>query len=334
MPLSATLSRARASARSEMSVATTRSANRDACMAWMPHPVPRSSTVRACRREHQPRQRHRRAADAEHVLLAERVPERDLAEVGHDPPVPLAERVGERVRPQVEQRANGCRSAPSRRATSRRRPAPLAAGRADSPSSSPSTPSVGSACAASGSGTPSPSTKSSASVARSADAPCAARLASSTRRAGTRSPRCSAAAASEPQSASSVPTVKSAASRSSRRRRTASAGNVSVGAGSVSVLTATIQPHASREDPGCSPPRALSGPVNRLSAASNGWRTSTATSRRTDRSAGQVVDRDAAPVPPRAPRVRRARPSARPRRPLQVDGAAARAGSRGCGPRP
>ena len=47
MPFSSTFRRARRSARSEMSVATIRSAKRDACIAWIPHPVPRSSTVRA-----------------------------------------------------------------------------------------------------------------------------------------------------------------------------------------------------------------------------------------------------------------------------------------------
>ena len=39
------------------------------------------------RRQHQPGERHRRAADAEHVLLAERAADRELAEVREDPPL-------------------------------------------------------------------------------------------------------------------------------------------------------------------------------------------------------------------------------------------------------
>jgi hypothetical protein len=53
-------------------------------------------------RDHQPREGHRRTADAEHVLLAERVAQRELAEVGEDPPPTFAERIGEFVRSQIE----------------------------------------------------------------------------------------------------------------------------------------------------------------------------------------------------------------------------------------
>ena len=67
------------------------------------------------RRQHQARQRHRRTADAEHVLLAERVAECDLPEVGQDPPVALPRGVDERVRPQVEQGPHGCRGGRARR---------------------------------------------------------------------------------------------------------------------------------------------------------------------------------------------------------------------------
>ncbi len=56
------------------------------------------------RRDHQPRQRHRRATDAEHVIGVERPAEHRLAEVGRDPPAARAERVDETVGPQVEPR--------------------------------------------------------------------------------------------------------------------------------------------------------------------------------------------------------------------------------------
>jgi hypothetical protein len=65
-------------------------------------------------RQHQAAERHRRPADPEHVLLAERVPERELAEVREDPPLDRAERIGERVRPEVECSSHGCRVERSR----------------------------------------------------------------------------------------------------------------------------------------------------------------------------------------------------------------------------
>ena len=58
-------------------------------------------------RQHEPRERRRRAADAEHVLLAQRVAEGEFAEVREDPPFIGTAGVGERVGPEVEQRSDG-----------------------------------------------------------------------------------------------------------------------------------------------------------------------------------------------------------------------------------
>ena len=55
-----------------MSVATTRRASRAACSAWMPHPVPRSSTRVDRVGQQQPAERDRGAADPEHVIGAQR----------------------------------------------------------------------------------------------------------------------------------------------------------------------------------------------------------------------------------------------------------------------
>ncbi len=59
------------------------------------------------RRQHEPRERRRRAADAEHVLLVQSVAEGEFAEVREDPPFVGTAGVGERIRPEVEERSDG-----------------------------------------------------------------------------------------------------------------------------------------------------------------------------------------------------------------------------------
>ena len=208
------------SARSEMSVATTRSAKRDACIAWMPQPVPRSSTLPAG------------VGSISPASVIEAPPTPSTCCSPSAPPIassPRSERIHHSPLPRASVNAYGRRSSAA---------ATDVPSRATSPSSTaPSMPRAGSALAASSRGTGTPSTKSSASVARSADDPCSARRASSTRRAGTRWPRCSAAAASVPQSASSAPTVNRDRRRSARRRASRSAVRSELGAAFGSAFT-------------------------------------------------------------------------------------------------
>ena len=101
-PASAALNRANASARREMSVPTTRRECRDACSAWIPHPVPRSSTC----------SRGSRTVTCASVVDAPPTPSTwsvrsacpggQLAEVRRDPPVDLPAPVDGRVRAQVD----------------------------------------------------------------------------------------------------------------------------------------------------------------------------------------------------------------------------------------
>ena len=53
--------------------------------------------------DHQAAERHRRPADAEHVLLGQRLTEGEFPEVGDDPPLAGSESIREAVRSQIEQ---------------------------------------------------------------------------------------------------------------------------------------------------------------------------------------------------------------------------------------
>ena len=205
MPLSSALSRARSRARSEMSVATTVRACRAACIAWMPHPVPRSRTLPTGRLHHQAAEGHRCAADAEHVLLAERAAEGEFAEVGDDPPAACAVRVDEAVRAQVEQRARlGVVRRRPGRVRRRRRPRGREGG--------------GQVVAANRQAEHERWRQGRGCV----DAASRRVRRASARRAGTLSLRCSAASASSPHRPVRVVTVNRAESRSERRRCTSS----------------------------------------------------------------------------------------------------------------
>ena len=92
-----------------------------ACSAWMPQPVPRSSARLARVAHGHLGERGRGAADAEHVVGAQRAAGRELAEVGGDPPV---DRPRRRRRP---------RRGAGRRGRGPRRPGPAPAA-ATSPS--------------------------------------------------------------------------------------------------------------------------------------------------------------------------------------------------------
>jgi len=58
--------------------------------------------------QHQPAEGHGGSAHAEHVILRERVAQRQLAEVGDDPPLGRAQRVDEGVGAQVDRRGDAC----------------------------------------------------------------------------------------------------------------------------------------------------------------------------------------------------------------------------------
>ena len=170
-PVQLAFSAARSRARREMSVATTRSRLPRRGSAWMPHPVPRSSPVSRGRgstgRTGSSTLRPRRAR-ARSAGVAERRPRRGRSRSTTPPP-------------RASTNAYGRRSSTARTCRSGRA---LASAPPTSPSSiAPYTPSVGSAAPHPRPAPGSPSTNSRASVARSADAPCAERLASSTRRA-------------------------------------------------------------------------------------------------------------------------------------------------------
>ncbi len=131
-PFSSALSRANPRARSEMSVATTRRAQRRACRAWMPHPVPRSSTESTGSGSCSPLSVTDAPPTPSTWSSAELASGGELAEVARDPPLAGAAGVEER------------RTAAGRRAAGRPRPSIASSAR----STAPGTPSAGSAASA------------------------------------------------------------------------------------------------------------------------------------------------------------------------------------------
>ena len=107
IPLSSALSAASWSARSEMSVPTTREAWRAACSAWMPHPVPRSSTERAAVGIMSPLSVVDAPPTPSTCSSGDRAAERQLAQVRRDPPGDHARGIQCAVRAHVESRAHG-----------------------------------------------------------------------------------------------------------------------------------------------------------------------------------------------------------------------------------
>ena len=187
IPFSSALSAASSRARAEMSVATTRSAWREACMAWMPHPVPRSSARSTGALQHQAAEGEGGAADAEHVVDRQSVAEGELAEVGDDPPV------GRR-----RARRRSCTGAGRRRAP----PGRLRVGPARARSAPSSVERGERVCERRRRATGTPEHEQLGEGRQRRSRPSASRAPASARSAGMRWPRCSASAPALPHSAS------------------------------------------------------------------------------------------------------------------------------------
>ena len=162
------------------------------------------------------RERRRGAADAEHVVLAQRRPRRQLAEVGGDPPV---DAVGG-IRPQVAARDDAV---------------PLGCDEAER--HGPSTPRLGRAAATSATSTGSPSVNSRTRVAQGSTEVAV------TRWAGSACSRSSAAAAIGPSRSVTPATVNREVTRSARRAATRSGSTRGV------VAVIEVERRASRGGP-------------------------------------------------------------------------------------
>ena len=89
-----------------MSVATTEFARRRACRAWMPHPVPRSSTRPVALGNCRPLSVTDAPPTPSTWSGRSGAAGRELSQIARDPPGAGAARVGEGVRPQIDERGD------------------------------------------------------------------------------------------------------------------------------------------------------------------------------------------------------------------------------------
>ena len=219
-----------------MSVATTESARRRACRAWMPHPVPRSSTRPVSPGNCRP------------------------LSVTDAPPTPStwSGRSGPRVA--SSPRSLAIHQAPAPRESTKEYGRRSTSGATRSPSTSrssraiaPSTPRLGRARSAADRSTSTPSTNRPARIAAESSESASARSA------GTRLARRSAASAVAPHSRSRRSTVNRAAVRSARRRSTSAASTApSNHGGRVATAQSSMR---ERTLPAGSVNQAMSGPM-------------------------------------------------------------------------